>query len=123
MDNHYHLVARIPDARVSRALQRLHTGHSHRHSRAHHRSAHLFRSRPLAQLIDSDGYLLAACRYLAVNPVRAGMCARPQDWPWSSYSRTAGYLPADSLLEESPLLDALGPVHGARPAQQAVAEP
>ena len=31
-----------------------------------------------------------ACRYVARNPVRAGLCGEPSDWPWSSYRASAG---------------------------------
>ena len=106
MANHYHLVAEIPDARVSTALRTLHTGHSHRYNRTHGRRAHLFRNRPLAQHIDSDTYLLVACRYLAHNPVRANLCTDPRDWPWSSYRQTAGHTPNGPTLHETPLADA-----------------
>ena len=33
--------------------------------------------------MDED-HLLAAFRYVALNPVKAGLVAQPQDWPWSS---------------------------------------
>jgi REP element-mobilizing transposase RayT len=44
----------------------------------------------LAEAIRGDAHLLVAFRYIALNPVRAGLCERPADWPWSSYRATAG---------------------------------
>ena len=38
----------------------------------------------------SDEHLLTAYRYLARNPVEAGLCARPEDWVWSSYPVAIG---------------------------------
>ncbi|HWB23141.1 MAG TPA: transposase [Gaiellaceae bacterium] len=108
MGNHYHLVVQTPDSRLSRALQELHGGYSRHFNRVHGRSAHLFRNRFLARLIDGDAYLLAACRYVARNPVRAGLCGRASDWPWSSYRATAGLVPTPPLLSESLLRDACG---------------
>jgi hypothetical protein len=35
--------------------------------------------------VADDAHLLLALRYLALNPVEVGACARPQDWQWSSY--------------------------------------
>jgi REP element-mobilizing transposase RayT len=34
--------------------------------------------------IETDEHLLEACRYVVLNPVRAGICASPAAWPWSS---------------------------------------
>jgi putative transposase len=84
MGNHYHVLVRTPDARVSLALQRLHTGYSRRHNRIRGRSAHLFRAHCFAKAVGTDEQLLNAYRYLALNPVEAGLVLHPLDWPWSS---------------------------------------
>jgi REP element-mobilizing transposase RayT len=62
MGNHYHLIVQTPGARLSAALQELHRGYSRQFNRIHGRSAHLFRNRFMAQLIDTDAYLLTALR-------------------------------------------------------------
>ena len=59
LGSHYHALVRIADARLSQALQRLHTGYSRWHNRRHARSAHLFRAhagleRPRIPLAESD---------------------------------------------------------------------
>jgi REP element-mobilizing transposase RayT len=90
LGNHYHALLRIPDARLSRALQRLHTEYSRHHNRRQRRSAHLFRAHPYTGEIGSDEQLVAACRYLARNPVEAGLADDPLDWPWSSARAHAG---------------------------------
>jgi hypothetical protein len=48
--------------------------------------------------IETDEHLLEACRYVVLNPVRAGICASPAAWPWSSYHATAGLAHAPSFL-------------------------
>jgi hypothetical protein len=58
--------------------------------------------------IDSDAYLLTVCRYVALNPVRAGMCGTPSDWPWSSYRASAKLATAPSFLSEARLREAFG---------------
>jgi REP-associated tyrosine transposase len=109
MGNHYHLIVQTPDARLSAALQELNGGYSKCFNRAHDRSAHLFRNRFLAQLIDSDSYLLTAYRYLAHNPVRAGLCDELSGWPWSSYRASIGIEPSPPvLLSESTLRGLFG---------------
>jgi putative transposase len=108
MGNHYHLVLRIPDARVSKAMQQLHTWYSRLHNKRHRRSAHLFRAHFFAREIESDDDLLNTCRYLAWNPVAAGLAASPFDWPWSSVAATAGLEKTRLRVELEPLRGALG---------------
>lgn len=108
MGNHYHLLLQIPDDRVSKALQQLHTWYSRLHNKLHGRSAHLFRAHFFAREIESDDDLLNTCRYLAWNPVAAGLCASPFDWPWSSVAATAGLAKTRLRLELEPLRGAFG---------------
>ena len=55
-------------------------------NRRHHRFGHLFAERFTARVIEGDEYLFDACAYVVLNPVKAGLCLQPEDWPWS-YSR------------------------------------
>ncbi len=55
------------------------------------RSGSLWEGRFKSSPIDSDTYLLACCRYVEMNPVVAGICDDPADYPWSSCrSKLAG---------------------------------
>jgi REP-associated tyrosine transposase len=107
MGNHYHALAYTPDARLSAALRLLHTGFSRCHNRRHGRSAHLFRAHCAARAVTTDRQLLATYRYIARNPVRAGLVLDPLDWPWSSARAHAGIDPPAIPLDERPLRDAL----------------
>ena len=108
MGSHYHALVRIPDARLSEALQRLHTEYSRAQNRRHGRSAHLFRAHPGTREITSDEQLIAACRYLARNPVEAGLVAEALDWPGSSAPAHAGLERPRIPLAESDLRAAFG---------------
>jgi putative transposase len=108
LGNHYHALVRIPDARLSEALQRLHTEYSRNHNRRHGRSAHLFRAHCFARRIDDDDHLLVAYRYLARNPVAAGLALDPLEWAWSSAAVHAGVRGATIPLEHMPLRNSLG---------------
>ncbi|MHB8060599.1 MAG: REP-associated tyrosine transposase [Gaiellaceae bacterium] len=108
MGNHYHLIVQTPDSRLSLALRELNGGYSRRFNRVHGHTAHLFQNRFLAQLVDDETYLLTVCRYVAYNPVRAGLCAEPSEWPWSSYRASAGIDPAPRFLNETVLSDSVG---------------
>ena len=48
-------------------------------------TGHLFRHRFYAGLVSGDSHLVELMRYLALNPVNAGLCDKPAEWPWSSY--------------------------------------
>jgi putative transposase len=108
LGNHYHLVLATPDSRVSRALQQLHGWYSRTHNRLHGRSAHLFRAHFFARELKSDADLLGACRYVACNPVAAGLCTDPFSWPWSSAAASAGLAEPAIPLDPGPLRAALG---------------
>jgi putative transposase len=108
MGTHYHVVASIPDARVSAALQQLHTWYSRRHNKQRERAAHVFRAHYAAREITSDEDLLTVCRYLAYNPVVAGLATHPFEWPWSSAAPTAGLNRPQVPLDDEPLRNACG---------------
>jgi putative transposase len=108
MGNHYHVILRVPDARVSRALQWLHTAYSRDHNRRYGRRAHLFRAHALARMIESDEDLVGTARYLARNPVEAGLVRDPLAWPWSSARTHAGLERPRIPLAEEPLEAAFG---------------
>ena len=51
-----------------------------------------------------ENYLLAACRYVELNPVRANMVKRPEDYKWSS-ARAHLMGEDDELVKVKPMLD------------------
>jgi putative transposase len=108
LGNHYHVVLNTPDGRVSRALQQLHSWYSRNHNSRHERSAHLFRAHFFARELTSDADVLIACRYVAYNPVAAGLCQDPFAWPWSSTAASAGLAEPAIPLDPAPLRAALG---------------
>lgn len=54
------------------------------------RTGHLWAGRFKASVVGSERYLLSCMRYIELNPVRAGMVAHPQDYPWSSWHANVG---------------------------------
>ncbi len=89
MGNHYHLLIETPEANLSRGMGRLNMTYAQGFNRRHERAGHLFQGRYKAIVVERDSHLLELCRYLVLNPVRAGLVAAPEDWPWSSYRATA----------------------------------
>ena len=90
MVNHYHLMIETPDANLSKGMHHLNANFCQSHNKRHDTVGHLFQGRFKAIVVDRDSYLMELARYVVLNPVRAGMVARPEDWPWSSYRATAG---------------------------------
>jgi putative transposase len=108
LGNHYHAVVATPGGRISSALQQLHTWYSRTHNRRHERGAHLFRAHFFARELTSDADLLVACRYVAYNPVAAGLAKDPFSWWWSSTAASAGLVAPAIPLDPGPLRAALG---------------
>lgn len=90
MPNHYHLVLNAPKADLSTSLQRLNGGYAQWFNELHGLDGHLFQGRFHAIEVESQWHLIELSRYLALNPVRARLCATAAEWRWSSYRATAG---------------------------------
>lgn len=103
LGNHYHAILATPGAQLSPAIQQLHGWYSLTRNRRHERKAHLFRAHFFARELKSDAELLTACGYVALNPVEAGLCASPFEWPWGSSAAHAGLANAAMPLDTGPL--------------------
>ncbi len=108
MDNHYHLVLETPEANLARGMRQLNGMFTQSSNRRHGRSGHLLQGRYKAILVDRESYLLELCRYVVLNPVRAGMVDDPAAWAWSSYRATAGTEQAQTWLAHEAILSHFG---------------
>jgi putative transposase len=82
MTTHYHLVVETARAALSDGMRELNGPYARRFNVRHGRRGHLFEERFAAHTIDGDEHLEATCLYVISNPVRAGLCGTPEDWPW-----------------------------------------
>jgi putative transposase len=98
MDNHYHLLVETPEGNLSLGMRQLNGVYTQYFNKRHKRTGHLFQGRYKAILIQKESHLLEVCRYVVLNPVRAGLVERPEGWKWSSYRATAGYERRHSCL-------------------------
>jgi REP element-mobilizing transposase RayT len=103
MANHYHFVLGTHRANLSRLMRHINGVFTQAYNRCHTQVGHLFQGRFQALLVDKDAYFLEVCRYVDLNPVRAGMVARPGDWPWSSYRAHVGQAPTPDWLDGTAL--------------------
>jgi len=90
MTTHYHVLLDVPSNGLQRGMQRLNGPYAQRFNKVHGRSGHLRGDRYYAGAVTTDGHMLLALRYLARNPVDAGLCDEPSDWRWGSYREFAG---------------------------------
>jgi len=85
MTNHYHLIVETPKKNLSRIMHFINGSYTTYLNIKRKRTGHLFQGRYKAILVDKDSYLLELSRYLHLNPVRANMSRKPEEYLHSSY--------------------------------------
>lgn len=85
MSNHYHLLLETPEPNLSKLMHFINGSYTNYINRRRERSGHLFHGRYKAILVDKDRYLLELSRYIHLNPVRAKVVDKPENYPYSSY--------------------------------------
>ncbi|MDH3970090.1 MAG: transposase [Rhodospirillales bacterium] len=104
MPNHVHLVLVPPEeGALRRALGEAHRRYTRRVNLREDWRGYLWQGR-FASFVMDERHLLAAARYVELNPLRAGLVRRAADWPWSSArAHLAGQ--DDVLVAAAPLLE------------------
>ena len=107
MGNHYHLLVETRQATLSRGMRHLNGVYTQRFNRRHGRTGHVFQGRFAAVMVARDCHLLAASRYIVLNPVRAGLVRTASDWRWSSFAAHCGLGLAPAWLDDRRVLSLL----------------
>jgi putative transposase len=113
MGNHFHLLVRTPLANLPRGMQRLNSSYAQWFNRQGGRRGPVFEDRYYGVLIQREPHLLEAFRYIALNPVRAGLCRSPHRYVWSSHAATAGHAPVPDFLATREVHDLFASTTGA----------
>jgi putative transposase len=114
MTNHVHLLLEPSNATSLGLLMKRLAGRQTRyHNRLERRSGTLWEGRYKSSLVQNEGYLLACCRYIELNPVRSRMVAAAQDYPWSSCRARLGYA-RSAILDLDPCYQGLATDESAR---------
>jgi len=108
MTNHYHLLVETPDSNLSKGMRYLNGVYTQRLNRKHARVGHVYQGRFKATLVERDVYLKELARYIALNPVRAGMVSSAEQWDWSSYRITIGLDFCPTWFDRRGLLNQFG---------------
>jgi putative transposase len=111
MPNHVHLLIEMQDDRISRIMQRLLTSYSQYYNRRYKKIGHLFQGRYKSILCQTDRYLGELVRYIHLNPVRAKIVKRPEDFEYSGHRAYLG-LDRTGLVDTDPLLRHFGATKG-----------
>jgi putative transposase len=111
MPNHIHMIV-IPEEKQSLAklFGTAHHRYAKRVNALHDWRGHLWQERFFSVVMD-EVHTLAAIRYVELNPVRAGLGRRAEDWQWSSVHKHLGDQ-SDSLVDDSALCEAIGDWRG-----------
>ncbi len=80
MTNHYHLLVETIDGNLSRGMRQLNGVYTQRFNLRHGEVGHLYQGRYKAILVQKESYLQELTRYVVLNPLRARMVKKPEDW-------------------------------------------
>jgi len=108
MSNHYHLLLETPSGNLSKIMQHINGAYTNYFNMKRKRNGHLFQGRYKAIVIEADAYVQELSRYIHLNPVRANIAARPEEYRWSSYLDYIGARKRPEWLETSFILDYFG---------------
>jgi REP element-mobilizing transposase RayT len=86
MNNHYHLIIETPEANISRVMHYISGSYTTYINTKRGRNGHLFQGRYKSILVAKDSYLMELSRYIHLNPVRARMVEKPEEYAYSSYN-------------------------------------
>ena len=111
MPNHVHLLIETPDANLAAGMQQVHGRYARWFNDRHNRVGHVFQGRYGDNLVEDDAELWTTAAYLALNPVIARLCSRPEQWPWSSHAAMLG-APGPGWLDVERLLELFGAFGG-----------
>jgi REP element-mobilizing transposase RayT len=101
MTNHVHLVIETPRTTLGDGMRQLAGTHARRFNKRYDKTGHLFEDRYWNGLVESDERFAQLLRYVALNPVKDGLCGDPSEWRWSNYLELlAGSGPGPRRVEE-----------------------
>jgi putative transposase len=111
MNNHVHLEIQVAEIPLSRIMQNISQRYTQWYNWRHNKSGHVFQGRFKAVMVDGDSYFLELAAYIHLNPVRAHVTDRPENYRWSSYR---AYLGKENLpwLETGYILSQLSDKEG-----------
>lgn len=90
MDNHVHILLKTKERHMKDFMSRINSIYAKYFNDKYDYIGHLYQDRYFSELIESDVQMLETSRYIHLNPVRANMVKKPEEYKWSSYSMYIG---------------------------------
>jgi putative transposase len=86
MPNHYHILLKHENpAEGSSLIQRIFNSYTQAINKKYSRVGTLFQENVKKRIIEDDDYLAETIKYIHLNPVKANLCLRPENWIYSDY--------------------------------------
>jgi putative transposase len=109
LPNHFHVVVETLEPNLAIGMHRVNGVYARWFNRRHGFVGHVFQRRYYARMVESDWHLIELARYVSRNPVSAGLCRHPAEWPWSSYCAIAGTAASPPFVDAGRVLAFFGP--------------
>jgi len=109
MPNHFHLLVELTAKTLSKGMHWLNGKYSQAFNKRHDCVGHVFQGPFKAPLVEKESYSLELARYVVLNPVRAKMVSKPEDYVWSSHRAVLGDVEAQPWLAVDDLLVQFAP--------------
>jgi putative transposase len=106
MPDHYHLIVKIRSREFSQSMQKLALSYAVSYNNLYQRKGHLFLGPYQRKIIRDTPYLLHLSRYIHLNPVKANLVSKAENWKYSSYNEYIGFKPPD-FVNPNTILDLL----------------
>ncbi|KZL88578.1 transposase [Clostridium magnum] len=90
MDNHVHILIKTGERHLGQFIGKINSKYAKYYNKKYNYIGHLFQDRYFSELIESDAQMLETSKYIHLNPVRAKMVEKPEDYEWSSYPMYIG---------------------------------
>lgn len=98
MNNHTHMLLQTENLKeLSKYMQRINIKYGIYYNKKYNRVGYVFRDRFKSEGIYSEEQLYCCINYIYNNPVKAGICSNPADYPYSNYKKI-GYENKDDYI-------------------------
>lgn len=104
MSTHYHLILDVADDVLPKGMHALNFRYASHFNFRHAMKGHVLGRRYGCRRVVDEEDLRGLFKYVALNPVEAMLCSKPEDWVWSSYAATVGLREPASFVDPSLVL-------------------
>lgn len=104
MTNHYHILLETQKEEIWKIMKEIGQYYAEYFNKKYNRDGAVFRGRYNASLVENDEYFLETNRYITLNPVKAGIVKKPEQYKWCSYRTYLG-LQNDQITQKGKTLN------------------